>query len=125
MIVSNFERIRQGERPTIYGDGKQSLDYVYVDDVVDALIALCDPANDGALCNLGSGTATSVNDLTDLMVDVAGADAEPEMCPPDWTAGSVRVADPAHARNRLGWQSRTPLREGLERVWDWMEATGG
>jgi UDP-glucose 4-epimerase len=121
VIVSNFERLRRGVRPVVLGDGKQALDYVYVDDVVDALVALADPAHDGLVCNIGSGQAVSVADLTDAMVAVAGRDVEPIWGPPDWTAGSRRVADVDVARDAVGWAARTTLHDGLSRVWASME----
>jgi len=117
VIVSNFERLRRGERPLVLGDGKQALDYVYVDDVVEALVALAGPAHDGLVCNIGSGQAVSVADLTDAMLAVAGCELEPIWGPPDWTAGSRRVADVELAHDALGWSATTALHDGLSRVW--------
>ena len=126
VIVSNLERLRRGERPVVLGDGKQALDYVYVDDAVDALVALADPAHDGLVCNIGTGRAVSVADLTDAMLDVAGRDVEPIWGPADWTAGSRRVADVDLAGEALGWSATTTLHDGLSRVWDSMaEAASG
>ena len=76
---------------------------------------------DGKVLNVASGGALSVNDLTTLMLGVAGSDLEPETCPPDWTAGSTRVGDPALARAETGWAASTPMTAGLERVWTWMK----
>src|SRR5690606_24966184 len=120
VIVSNFERLQRGERPTIYGDGRQALDYLYVDDVVAALVQLAEPEHDGVLVNLGSGRATDIVELTGLMLEVADSSLEPRYCPPDWTAGTRRVADPAYAAQQLGWRATTPLTEGLRLVWSWM-----
>ncbi|MDD3014428.1 MAG: NAD-dependent epimerase/dehydratase family protein [Candidatus Gastranaerophilales bacterium] len=63
VIISNFEKIIKGESPVIYGDGKQSLDYVYIDDVINALILSlsCDYNNE--VFNIGSGKAVSINEL--------------------------------------------------------------
>jgi UDP-glucose 4-epimerase len=124
VIVANFERLARGERPLVFGDGKQALDYVFVDDVVDALLALADPAHDGLVCNVGSGRTVSVNDLTEAMLEVAGCDLEPIWAPPDWTAGSRRVADVALARDALGWSATTALHDGLSRVWQSMVESG-
>jgi UDP-glucose 4-epimerase len=125
VIVSNFERLRRNERPLVYGDGKQALDYVYVDDAVDALVMLADRAHDGLVCNIGSGDAISVGDLTDKMLDVAGSDLEPLTCDADWTAGSLRVADTTVARDVLGWSARTGIEDGLRRVWESVERVDG
>ena len=121
VILKNFERLRAGEAPTVFGDGEQSLDYVYVDDVVDALLLLQHESSHGALCNIGGGTGVTINALTKSMVSIAGVEVTPEHLPPDWTAGTSRVADIGAAASRLGWAPRTSLEAGLERVWRWME----
>jgi UDP-glucose 4-epimerase len=125
VIVSNFERMRAGEAPTVYGDGRQALDYVYVDDVVDALSKMTAPAHDGATLNVGSGNAVAVRDLVEQMVQVAGSTARPVTCPADWTAGTCRVADVSLAASSLGWRATTTLADGLARVWDWMGRQSG
>ena len=123
VIVSNFERILRGEAPTVYGDGKQALDYVYVDDAVGALLALTAAEHDGKTLNIASGRATTVNDLTTAMLAVSGSDLDPLPCPPDWTAGSSRVGDPALAKTQLGWKAETPIDVGLQRCWNWMKGS--
>jgi UDP-glucose 4-epimerase len=125
VIVANFERLLRHERPIIYGDGKQALDYVYVDDVVEALLMLAEPENNGLVCNIGTGRAVSVGELTEIMLTISGRSLEPLTCPPDWTAGSVRVADTRLARETLGWTASTAIEEGLERVWGSLGDTDG
>lgn len=117
VIHANFERIRRGERPTVYGDGRQALDYVYIDDCIDALVALVDARHDGLTVNVASGRAAAVSDLTAAMLETAGSGVTPMTCPPDWTAGSVRVGSTALAREKLGWSATTELGDGLRRVW--------
>jgi nucleoside-diphosphate-sugar epimerase len=51
------------------------------------------------------------------MLTISGSDLEPLSCPPDWTAGSARVADTRLARETLGWTATTTIEEGLERAW--------
>jgi UDP-glucose 4-epimerase len=125
VIVANLERLQRYDRPTIHGDGEQALDYVYIRDVIDALIMLTDRAHDGLVCNLGTGRAISVRELTELMLAVSGRDLEPLMCPADWTARSVRVADTAVARQTLGWIATTTIEEGLKSMWASLEAADG
>jgi UDP-glucose 4-epimerase len=125
VIVANFDRLLLRERPIIYGDGKQALDYVYVDDVVGALLMLAEPEHDGLICNIGSGRALSVGELTEIMLTISGRDLEPLTCPADWTAGSVRVADTRLARETLGWAPTTTIEEGLKRVWGSLGDTDG
>jgi UDP-glucose 4-epimerase len=125
VIVSNFERLRRGVRPTVYGDGKQALDYIYIDDTIAALLLMASHDQDGKVLNVASGGALSVNELTGTMLGVAGSDLEPETCPPDWTAGSVRLGDPELTKAETGWAASTPMTEGLTRVWSWMQEQAG
>jgi nucleoside-diphosphate-sugar epimerase len=117
VIHANFERISRGERPTVYGDGQQALDYVYIDDCIDALLRLAAPQADGLTVNVASGEALSIATLTDEMIAVAGSDLRPRACPPDWTAGSCRTGSVTLAARELGWRATTPLRVGLEQAW--------
>ncbi len=121
VIVSNFERLLRGEAPTVYGDGEQALDYVYVEDAVGALLAMSAREHDGKTLNVASGRAISVNELTAAMLTVSGSDLEARACPPDWTAGSCRVGDPTAAATELGWKADIPVEIGLQRCWDWIQ----
>jgi UDP-glucose 4-epimerase len=121
VIIKNFERIRRGESPVVFGDGEQALDYVYIDDCVDALIAMLDTEHDGHTYNVSTGHAITVNRLTRLMLEASGSDLEPVTGPADETAGTVRRGSPALAEQRLGWHASTPIEEGLAHVWTWLE----
>jgi UDP-glucose 4-epimerase len=117
VIVRNFRRLRAGERPTVYGDGRQALDYVYVDDVVEATLnALEAPLSEG-IVNVGSGRPTAVDDLVSRMVAVSGIALPKEYLSADETAGTWRVASIARAAEALGWRPRTSLDDGLARTW--------
>jgi UDP-glucose 4-epimerase len=123
VIVSNFERIARGEAPTVYGDGEQVLDYVYITDALAALVAMVSHEQDGKTLNLASGRGMSVNELTKEMLAVSRSSLEPRVCPPDWTAGSRRVGDPGLAARELGWLTRTPIADGLRRCWEWTKGS--
>lgn len=120
VILSNFERILRGESPTIYGDGRQALDYVFIQDCIDALVALASPAADGLVANVASGKAVSVNELTNAMLAVAGSEVAPTWGDADWTAGTIREGSAARMRDRLQWSTQTDLEVGLRFVWNWM-----
>lgn len=123
VILTNFERLQRGEAPVINGDGQQALDYVFVQDVVRGLQLLAAPEHNGLTCNLGSGIATSVNDLTQRMMTVSGVQREPVIAPADHTAGTRRVGNVKLAEQVLGWTAETSLDDGLAAVWAWMEST--
>jgi UDP-glucose 4-epimerase len=120
VISKNFERIRRGEAPVVFGDGEQALDYVYVDDCIDALLRLCAPEHDGRLVNVASGHGYTVNELTAAMLATAGSGLGPKAGPADWTAGTVRVGSPELATSVLGWSATTTLDQGLRQVWTWL-----
>ncbi|MDQ4098006.1 MAG: GDP-mannose 4,6-dehydratase [Actinomycetota bacterium] len=107
-----------GEQCTIFGDGEQTRDFVYVDDVVDAFSRAA-TRGDGLLINIGTGTETSVNQLYSVMATLAGVDA-----PPRYAAarpGELRrsALDPGRASLRLGWKPWTSLEEGTSAVLRW------
>jgi nucleoside-diphosphate-sugar epimerase len=120
VIVKTFERLLRGESPVVYGDGEQTLDYVYVDDAVAATIAALGAPADGEVVNVGSGAATTVNALIALMQKVAGTHLPVRGEAADWTAGSRRVGNVEKARRVLGWQASTPLEDGLRQTFAWM-----
>jgi UDP-glucose 4-epimerase len=120
VIVKNFERIRAGQPPLIFGDGSQRLDYVYVDDVVGAMLRCMAAPEGGRLLNVGSGVGTSINELTAEMLSASGSRLGPVHGPPDWTAGSSRVANVAAIRAALDWKPRVTLAEGLRETWRWV-----
>jgi UDP-glucose 4-epimerase len=117
-VVAIFmDRLRAGEDGTIYGDGEQRRDFVYVGDVVAALLAAADSSEAGTY-NVGTGIATSVNELWRLCAETAGSDRDAGHADP--RPGDLRrsVLDPSRARSALGWQPRTDLREGLRETWE-------
>jgi UDP-glucose 4-epimerase len=125
VIVSNFERLQRGEAPVIFGDGRQALDYVYVDDVVDATIRAMESPLEGEVLNVGSAAATTINDLTRVMIEVSGRKMAPALGPADWTQGSSRVCDNAKIRSLLGWSPTTSLATGLEQTYAWLRENAG
>ena len=122
VIIKNFEQLLDGKPATVYGDGEQALDYVYVDDAVDATLRVLARAGSGEVFNVASGKATSVNHLLDTMMKVAGKGSEKISQPADWTAGSHRVGSIEKIREQVGWQPATSLEEGLARTWEWTKA---
>lgn len=117
VIVTHMRRIVAGEAPLIRGDGEQQLDYVYLDDAVDALIQLAEPDANGLTVNIGTGHGVSVNELTERILEITGSDLRPISVEPDWTAGTRRVSQPRLAQQELGWQATTTLDEGLRKTW--------
>ncbi len=105
-----------GGAPTVFGDGAQTRDYVYVGDVVDACLAAAGADAAGPL-NVGTGAETSVLGLVELVGRLAGReDFEPQEAPPREGEVQRTALDPARARDELGWEASTSLEPGLERT---------
>ena len=110
--------IGSGGRPTVYGDGTQTRDYLFVGDVVAAALAAAGSAVTGPV-NLGTGTETSVLELVEILARLGGsAGFEPEFAQP--RAGEVqRIAlDASRAERELGWRPQTGLEDGLRLTLD-------
>lgn len=123
-VISIFmEKLYNGEAATIFDDGGQTRDFVYVADVVRAnLLALAAPKEKalGRAFNIGSGTAVSIVKLYELLAQLAGRDSEaPRFAPP--RPGDIRHSQGPVllAADMLGFQAETSLSEGLRRTWDW------
>jgi UDP-glucose 4-epimerase len=119
----------RGEPLTIFGDGEQSRDFVYVGDVVDAWAgALGNPASYGQIINLGSGRQTSINRLADGVLAAFGRGRQGH--PVRYAAerpGELRQveADTSRARAVLGWEPRVPFAAGLAETVRWARGQEG
>jgi len=110
--------IKDGGRPTVYGDGKQTRDYIYVGDVVSAALAAADSDATGAI-NVGTGRETSVLELIEALGNLGGGDGfEPEFAPPRTGEVQRTVCDPGRADRELGWRAEMGLEDGLRRTLD-------
>ena len=118
-VVAIFAgRLLSGQPCTVFGTGEQTRDFVYVDDVTDALLTAAEQA-DGQLLNIGTGVEISVNDLYRTMAGMVGG-------PNDPVRGSARpgeldrsALDPTRAASELGWRPVTGLDDGLRATLDW------
>jgi UDP-glucose 4-epimerase len=115
-------RILAGEAPTVFGDGEQTRDYVFVGDVVEALLAASSALAERGTAlegpfNIGTGRETSVLELVAMLAEAAGRDVEPVHAPAR-TGEIGRVAiDPAAAGRELGWSPAVELGDGLGRTY--------
>ena len=117
-VVAIFlERMARGGETVIYGDGEQQRDFVYVGDVVTAMLATV--GKSGGPFNVGTGVGTTVNDLHAACRRAAGLDAEPVHR--DARLGDVirSVIDPSRAARELGWRAEVSLDDGIARTWAW------
>ncbi len=111
---------------TVFGDGSQTRDFLYVTDAVDAIIAALESPGrfDGAAINVASGQALTITALLDCFAQVEGAKLRVEHAPE--RRGDIRLshADISRARDRLGFSPKVALRQGLKNYLDWLRARG-
>jgi UDP-glucose 4-epimerase len=120
-VVAIFcNRLLADEPVTVFGDGRQTRDYVYVEDVVDGFVAAGEhPDAPGARLNIATGVETSVLELYAALREVTGFGDEPTFAPPRPGELGRIVLDCAEAERLLGWRATVDLREGLRRTWAW------
>jgi UDP-glucose 4-epimerase len=111
-------RLREGGRPTVFGDGKQTRDYIYVGDVVSAMLAAAESEATGPV-NIGTGIETDVLELVRALGALGGGESfEPEMAPPR-TGEVQRISiDPGRAERELAWKPQMALGDGLRQTLD-------
>lgn len=125
-VIAKFcQSLIKGERPVVYGDGKQTRDFVYVADVVEALLlAALSPETPGNVFNIGTGYSHALNGVLALLSESKGVKAlEPRYLPA--REGDIRhsVTDPTVAKRRFGWEPKTALKDGLDSTLDYFRRT--
>ncbi|MCA8982109.1 MAG: SDR family oxidoreductase [Planctomycetes bacterium] len=123
-VIAIFARaLLEGRAPTIFGDGEQTRDFTFVENVVAANLAAMDAEGaSGRVYNIGGGERISLNQLFRAMAEVLGSELEPVYAP-------ARTGDVLHSQasveravRELGWRPTVDWREGLERTLDWYRA---
>ena len=115
-------RLARGEAPTIFGDGRQTRDYVYVGDVVDATLRAV--GKDGGVFNVGTGAETSVLELAEAAMRVSGVQLEARFAEARLGELLRSSLDPALAERELGFRAATSLDDGLAATWRSIRAEG-
>jgi nucleoside-diphosphate-sugar epimerase len=126
-VLSRFMlAVIEGQPPTIYGDGEQSRDFTFVENVVDETLRACEaPDACGKVFNGGTGLRITLNEVLKLLAKITGKEVEAKYEPT--RSGDIRdsQADITLARKILGYEPRVGFEEGLKRTWDWYSATYG
>jgi UDP-glucose 4-epimerase len=126
VVALCLKRIMDGEPLIIYGDGDQTRDFLYIDDLCEAVIAAIARRPTGGLYQLGTGTETSVNELINLLIELMPDRSVTVIREPD-RRGEIRRAfsDISRARAGLGYTPDTPLRDGLVATSNWFRKEYG
>jgi UDP-glucose 4-epimerase len=120
VLVRWMERIEKGESPLIFGDGMQTMDFVYIEDVARANVLAASIASDDIVFNVASGMETSLRALAELLLKVMDSDLPVEFGP-ERAVNKVtrRQASTRLARDVLGFQADVDIEEGLRRLVHW------
>jgi UDP-glucose 4-epimerase len=122
-VVAIFsDRLRRGKAPVVYGDGRQTRDYVYVGDIAAAFV-LAAESQRALTYNVGSGRESSVLDLLEVLQGLADAAVEPVFAPLRSGELTHSALDSARLRQMLGWEPRVGLGEGLRMTYESYAAT--
>jgi UDP-glucose 4-epimerase len=120
-VVAIFaQKILSGEQPFINGDGKQTRDYVFVEDVVTANRAALAYSGSGSF-NVGTGIETSVLDIFDAVRDAAGSKLERKYAPAKVGEQSRSVLDHHKIKSLMGWEPRTDFKTGIQKTVEWFK----
>jgi UDP-glucose 4-epimerase len=123
VLIRWMERIASGQPPLILGDGSQTMDFVYIEDVARSnILALLSDIEDEVF-NIASGAETSLNELAGCLLKVMDSGLKPEYGP-ERKVNPVkrRLADTAKAERMLGFRASVPLEEGLKRLVEWWQS---
>ena len=120
VLIRWMERINAGQPPLILGDGKTTMDFVYIEDVARSnILSLASDVTDDVF-NVASGTETSLNQLAEALLNVMGSNLKPEYGPErKVNPVSRRLADTTKAEKLLGFRAEVSLEDGLSRLVEW------
>jgi UDP-glucose 4-epimerase len=120
VLIRWMERIEAGEPPLILGDGTQTMDFVYTEDIARANLLAASPDLTDEVFNIGSGTETSLVELAHALLRAMDSDLPLQFGPPRGVnAVTRRLADVSRAAERLDWKAETGLDDGLRQLVSW------
>jgi UDP-glucose 4-epimerase len=116
-----LNKIKNKENPVIYGDGSAIRDYIYIDDAIDATMAVMRSDTKETLFNIGSGQETSINQLISVMSDVTNTTVNPVYVENSGVYLPKIVLDTSRIRKETGWYPKTDITEGIKKTWEWIK----
>jgi UDP-glucose 4-epimerase len=123
VLIRWMERIEAGQPPLILGDGLQTMDFVFTEDIARANLLAAESDATDEVFNIASGTETSLRELADALQRTMGSTLPLEFGPPRGVNSVTRrLADVSKAEKRLGWRAEVGLEEGLQRLVSWWRA---
>jgi UDP-glucose 4-epimerase len=124
VLIRWMERIAAGQPPLILGDGNQTMDFVYIEDIARANILAAQANVTDEAFNVASGVETSLNNLAASLLRVMSSSLQPEYGPArKVNAVPRRLAETRNAKQRIGFEAQVGLEEGLRRLVAWWQAS--
>jgi nucleoside-diphosphate-sugar epimerase len=120
-----FKAIREGRKITVYGDGRQTRDYTFIDDVIEASVAAVEKGRIGEVYNIGGGHRVSLVRLFPMFEDICGKPVRTQWKEKQKGDAPHTYASIDKAGRELGYRPQTLLGEGLRREWEWVEKLYG
>lgn len=123
VVAKFFDAVKSGQPMIIYGDGEQTRDFTFVDDVLDAILTAATNENSiGKVYNVGTGSQAKVNGLAELIKSITGVPDHPISYLPKRTVDTVRyrAVDPSAIRRDLSWSAQHSLPQGIAKTFRWL-----
>lgn len=124
VLIRWYYLIKEGKQPLIYGDGKQTMDFIYVEDIARANILAMKSDVTDEVFNIASGTETSLEELCLKLIEVLDSDVKPKYLklPKEREKVEVsrRLADISKAKNLIGFETEISFTDGLQKLVDWL-----
>jgi len=125
VMIRWYYLIKEGKEPLIFGDGKQTMDFIYVEDIARANILAMKSDTSDKVFNIGNGIETSLVELCYLLLEVMNSKIKPKFIPLPEERKKVevlrRLADISEAKKYIGFEAKTSLKEGLEKLVIWLD----
>ncbi|MCA9376046.1 MAG: NAD-dependent epimerase/dehydratase family protein [Candidatus Doudnabacteria bacterium] len=119
-VIAIFCRsVAEGDSPTVFGDGTQTRDFIYVQDIVRANLMALDEIGPAGVYNVGTGSEQSLLDLIQVLEETSGVVLKPHMDAPRSADVQRSVLDPTETTEELGWKAQTPFKEGIASTYQW------
>lgn len=120
-VVGVFmKQVLEGKNPTIFGDGKQTRDFIYIDDNIDlAIKSLLSEKTNGEVINIGKGKPTSILELAEQVIKISGKELKPEFLSPRLNDIKYRCPDITKMKRLLDAEPQVSLEDGLARTFNW------
>lgn len=119
VIMKILDRLDQGLQPVVYGDGSQAYDFIYVTDCAKANICAMRSDAVDSFYNVGTGIKTTIKELAELLLEIAGSDLEIKYEPAGKTFVKNRIGSAEKAKSEINFDARTSLEEGLKDLIEW------